>query len=541
MQHESESCSSARLRRASGKRGKNFLKLVGVLVKAIPTLQSRLVFTIDYLLGINMPSADPDSSASSFAPSKPFSLSLASKPKSSKSTSASPSNAPSGKKRPYSALADPDSEPEDDVNGRHDAVVGFGNDGKAISVADASHRKQPLVIKAEKSSRDWREETRRRHGKNLLPAEVQAQQNGHAEDMGNVEHSHVSTVGGLKVVQQQVDGNGDTAMGNTQINGELERKEEGKKLMTADEEAVAALLGVQKRSTLTIPATKDEPVEMNGHDHNPDDYTNEADRFRADVDSLPPPASLADYAAIPVEEFGAAILRGLGWKEGEAVGKRGQAAAAPREVKRRPALLGLGAKETPGGVSGEELGAWNQKKGKGRDKVAYNPLMLRNSVTGEMVTEEEMELRKLEAKQGKGMREEDWRERRDRNLRIDDGRKRERLAIQSSDQRSGSGSSRRDRSQDRDRYGERDRRRDRDDGSSRRERTRSREKNMHGSSRRERSRSMERKYRKRNDDDYDRRDRDKGSGQRDKGRDYDRGDRGKNNDRRNRGGEHRRY
>ena len=493
-----------------------------------------------------MPSADPAGSSPSLALSKPFSLSLSSKPKSSKPspkpTSASPSSSlPSGKKRPYSALADPDSEPEDDFNGRHETVLGFGDDGKAISVADASSAKQPLVIKAEKSSRDWREETRRRRGKNFLPAEAQAQQNGQIGDMGTVERSEVSTVGGLEIVERKVDGDGDTTMGNANINGESEGKKDETKLMTADEEAVAALLGGEKRSTLTIPAAGDEPAEVHGYDL--DAAANEADRFRADVESRPPPASLAQYAAIPVEEFGAAILRGLGWKEGEAVGKRGQAAAAPREVKRRPALLGLGAKEVPGDVSREELGAWNQKKGKGREKVAYNPLMLRNSVTGEMVTEEEMELRKLEAKQGKGTKEEDWRERRDRNLRIDDGKKKERLALQNGDDRSGSGPSRRDRGQDRERHIVRDRGKDRDHGSLKRERTRSRERGNYGSSRRERSQSMERKHRKRNDHDYDRRDQDTGSGRRDKRdkRDKDRHARDREHDRRDRDRGHRRH
>lgn len=506
-----------------------------------------------------MSSADPSTTTSSLAPPKPFSISLSSKskPKPGKpaptSTSAPSFSALSSgaRKRPYSALADPDSDHEDQtaINGHHEAVVGFGVDGRAISVSDASNKKQPLVIKAEKNQ-DWRGESRRKRGKNLLPAEVQAQQQqqgkAQEEPAGTIERSEVSTEGGLKIAQRtQADEAGDVAMEGAQTNGE---GRSGDKKMTADEEAIAALLGDEKKkSTLTIPSTGDKAAETNGHNHDLDAYTDEADRFRADVDSRPPPASLADYAAVPVEEFGAAILRGLGWKEGEPIDKRGQAAAAPREVKRRPALLGIGAKETPGGVPAEELGAWNQKKGRRKDKVAYNPVMLKNSITGEMVTEEEMELRKLEAKQGKGkekgtvVEEEDWRERKKTGLGIEKGKEKQRLAIEYSDERAGNRSWGRER--ERNRGDQRDRRRERDYVSSRGERTRSGERNKYASSRRERSPSSEQKHRRNGneDDDHNRRHRDRGSHGREKDTDYKQYDRNRDFDRRERERVHKRH
>lgn len=500
-----------------------------------------------------MPFADPSPGPTSTATPKPFSISLSSKPKSGKhapkarpaTTSGALSSAT--RKRPHSALADPDSGPEDDsaTNGRHEAVVGFGDDGKAISVADESNKKWPLVIKS-KGNKDWRDEIRRKRGKNLLPAELQAQQqqqHGQGDSASTVERSEVGMEGGLKIVQpKKVDQDGDVLMNGTQMNGEGSN---GGKKLTADEEAIAALLGDEKKkSTLTIPSAEDKASDMNGHNLDPDDYADEADRFRADVDSRPPPASLEDYAAVPVEEFGAAILRGLGWKDGEATDKRGQAAAAPREVKRRPALLGIGAKETPGGVAAEELGAWNQKKGRRKERVAYNPVMLRNKATGEMVTEEEMELRKLEAKKGKGnaVEEEDWRQRRMKNLRIDEGRKEERLAIENGDERNRNGGSTRKR--DRDSNDERDRRRERKHISSRRERSRSmtRERSKYGSARRERSRSPEQDYRQGHSHTRDHRhqDRDGDSGSREKHRKYERGDAHEDYDRRHRESPHKR-
>ncbi|KAI1301510.1 G-patch domain and KOW motifs-containing protein [Halotydeus destructor] len=50
-----------------------------------------------------------------------------------------------------------------------------------------------------------------------------------------------------------------------------------------------------------------------------------------------------DYEKVPVEEFGLAMLRGMGWKPGEAVGGKVKKLVAPLEVIIRPKGLGLGA------------------------------------------------------------------------------------------------------------------------------------------------------------------------------------------------------
>ena len=200
-----------------------------------------------------------------------------------------------------------------------------------------------------------------------------------------------------------------------------ESQEEAPLPRTVDEEALDALLGQGlKGSTLILPAiaANDEEAIM----QNRRSGVNEDDSFRSDVASRPDSASFDEYAAVPIEEFGAALLRGMGWKEGDAVGKRKNQKVAARVVERRPALLGIGAQEVPGGV--EELGAWGKTTTNGKRKVekAYTPVLLRNTRTGEILTEEE-----LEAKQEAQKREDfDWRERRDRNLAIDEVKKSER-------------------------------------------------------------------------------------------------------------------
>lgn len=71
----------------------------------------------------------------------------------------------------------------------------------------------------------------------------------------------------------------------------------------------------------------------------------EEDVFRSDVDTRPEAPTLDEYSSMPVEEFGAAMLRGMGWKDGSGVGKSRSGPTRAPEVHRRAALLGIGAKE----------------------------------------------------------------------------------------------------------------------------------------------------------------------------------------------------
>jgi hypothetical protein len=73
----------------------------------------------------------------------------------------------------------------------------------------------------------------------------------------------------------------------------------------------------------------------------------EDEAYKQDVEELPDEATLDDYARVPVAQFGAALLRGMGWEEGSAAtrkhGKNGM--VEPWVPTARPALLGIGAKE----------------------------------------------------------------------------------------------------------------------------------------------------------------------------------------------------
>jgi G patch domain/KOW motif-containing protein len=69
-------------------------------------------------------------------------------------------------------------------------------------------------------------------------------------------------------------------------------------------------------------------------------------RFHKDVEQRPE-LDDAQYRQVRIEDFGAAMLRGMGWKEDAAAGEEGKAAPRAFVTEARPAQLGLGAMPKP--------------------------------------------------------------------------------------------------------------------------------------------------------------------------------------------------
>ncbi len=414
--------------------------------------------------------------------SKPISISFG---KSSSSASAEKRVAPAPKPSPFQngaakkAALHHDSDDEEELKHPvHESVTGFSSDG--IILGTPVQEKNELVIK-NLGNGDWRK--RRRGGKNILPSEAQQQ----GADVFVVEKDEVSKASGLQfavkgtsTVAETLQENGATTESTLQIR-------ESAKEQTEDEIALKALLndGEGPKSTSVIEQkananlTRPDPVDETGD-------------FRADVASRPDSATLDDYAAMPVEEFGLAMLRGMGQKRranGEII-KYGDAngSTVPKAREPRQGYLGIGAKASPGAEV--ELGAWgkaamrkskNSKNGEG----LYTPVMLRDKRTGEMLTEEQLLARKREAKERLNGKVDDWRVRRDRNL-----------------ERSGRDSPHEQkRLTDKDDYRDQMNSFSRDNASHRDERN--------GSSHRDRSRSRDRRRRDDNDRDDKHRDRDR--------------------------------
>jgi hypothetical protein len=77
----------------------------------------------------------------------------------------------------------------------------------------------------------------------------------------------------------------------------------------------------------------------------------EIEKLRRDLEFLPPQASLEAYEVVPVEVFGEALLRGMGWHEGRGLGRTGAGDVVPKETVRRPHRLGLGASAAAASVA----------------------------------------------------------------------------------------------------------------------------------------------------------------------------------------------
>ena len=236
-----------------------------------------------------------------------------------------------------------------------------------------------------------------------------------------------------------------------------------------------ALLGRTKKSELVVPALTEEDV------------------FDNDVKEAPDMATLEDYNRVPVEQFGAAMLRGMGWKDGDGIGlNKGKKQEKSKIPERRPALLGIGAKEEA--AVAQEMGAWGKAaRGKGgKEPVIYNPILLKDKKTGEMFTEEEAQKR----------REKDEREQYEMEFE-----KKERERERGKDRERDSQRRRDYEDDDRERRREKDRRHDRGDDRHR-DRDRDRERRRHDDSEdedeRRRRKEKERRRRERDDDDYDR-------------------------------------
>ncbi|KAG6121218.1 hypothetical protein E4U14_002396 [Claviceps sp. LM454 group G7] len=271
--------------------------------------------------------------------------------------------------RTTAALGDESESESDSQHHRHETIVAFGQDGaetdRAIG-ADQPREKQYVIAK--QPNRDWRSEIKaQRRSKNLLPEEAQQQQNGHGQNSSSAQNRKSNpaepdeglkwglTIAAEKKADADQDATDDCDGKDAEQTQQTQQTQEqtsvsalanppDTKSRTDDEEAIDALLGKKTGPERRIPAPSEDEV------------------YKRDAAAAGAASTLEDYEAMPVEEFGAALLRGMGWN-GEPTGPK------VKEVRRRPNRLGLGAEELK---DAEDLGGWNQKgtKGKSRPRLA---------------------------------------------------------------------------------------------------------------------------------------------------------------------------
>ncbi|OQO07581.1 hypothetical protein B0A48_07278 [Cryoendolithus antarcticus] len=371
-----------------------------------------------------------------------------------------------GVKRSHAALQE--NGDDEDVQERATKVSHFDNKaGGAIDEGKKDDIKGPLII-ARQANRNWKDSAKTRRG----------QGNGISKALTAPEQSREETVDvkptpGLVLRERPANGD-ESAEDGTASEAPAATVESAPR--SAEDRAMDALLGKETKSTLVVPAVTEDEA------------------FAQDITTAPDMATLDDYARVPVEQFGAAMLRGMGWKDGEGIGlNKGKKAEKTKIPERRPALLGIGAKEEAA-VAGE-MGAWGKaaRGYKGKDPVIYNPILLRDKRTGELFTEEELQKRKERMKKEKLDLEFEEKEK-ERELAIEKERRRKRDGKESErDHRS-----RKEDSHDKERH-------------SRRERDRSRDRRRHDSSEDEedRRRRKEKERRRRERDRYEGDDRDR--------------------------------
>ncbi|KAI1372991.1 DExH-box splicing factor binding site-domain-containing protein [Hypoxylon crocopeplum] len=246
------------------------------------------------------------------------------------------------RQRPHALGHDSDSGSDEETT-RHEVVTTIGGDW---SESEAKRRntkkdksrgaKAPYVITGHKN-RDWKAELKsQRSTKDRSPKENQPRSNGSAETQPADQDKQIKW--GLSVtkkpVQDETD-NSDVSSPSLQISTTLDpeaitgdKPEESK---GGDDDAMDALLGKKRKSAkdLIIDGTPSRNMPI---------APSEQDMYRRRLEEAADISTVEEYDQIPEGEFGAAMLRGMGWN-GEERGSK------PKEAKKRPHLMGLGSKE----------------------------------------------------------------------------------------------------------------------------------------------------------------------------------------------------
>lgn len=241
---------------------------------------------------------------------------------------AQPSSSLGKRPRPHALGGDSDSD-DDDHTGRVEVVTSFGANGAQNDTQSkgAKAASGPLVIACQ-SNRDWKAESRSKRTKTeALPHEREAQYNKQTKDTEPADQDKGIKWGLSITKKDDKEESEESGVGPAELPVKAREKDGGdttEENATPDQDAMDALMGKDngRKQKLVISSSN----------------VTEADALKRDYQSVGEVATLEEYDQIPDGEFGMAMLRGMGF-DGKDRGTR------PKEVKRRPHLLGLGAKE----------------------------------------------------------------------------------------------------------------------------------------------------------------------------------------------------
>ncbi|KAI5922132.1 DExH-box splicing factor binding site-domain-containing protein [Camillea tinctor] len=294
-----------------------------------------------------------ESASSSQAPriAIKFGASSSSAPKSTngarKPSQSQPPSSLGKRQRPHALNHQSDSEDDDDEDtGRHEAITSLGTDlptreakKRNADTSKSGRANAPYVIGGHKN-RDWKAELRAQRGtgnpRRDEPREDSSKDTEPADQDKQIKW-------GLNVSKKPTEE--EAAHSDADVSGKQDTSAAGPEAQPSDDtrqhpqdddkDAIDALLGKKRNPAkdLVIKGSRGNsestsmPTEMS-----------EQDSYQRAMQEAAEVSTIEEYNEIPEGEFGAAMLRGMGWK-GEDIGSK------PKEVKRRPHLMGLGSKE----------------------------------------------------------------------------------------------------------------------------------------------------------------------------------------------------
>ncbi|KAK9478225.1 DExH-box splicing factor binding site-domain-containing protein [Lipomyces japonicus] len=208
---------------------------------------------------------------------------------------------------------------------RTEAITGFDNSG-AVSDHNPDQQAEtlPLVIPAVQN-RNWIEEVQKKRSRQIYKPVGQVIDDERNRQADEQERKSVQdrTYGLTTFANKQVDQVNEeptitTTIVTSTINSASSQTSGSKiKTTTADEQEISKLISefqdnqdLHLNSTLVLPLAQSSSRQIT-----------EDEAYSEDVKTRPEEPSLEDYEAVPVEEFGYALLRGMGWKEGEGIGR----------------------------------------------------------------------------------------------------------------------------------------------------------------------------------------------------------------------------
>jgi G patch domain/KOW motif-containing protein len=135
-------------------------------------------------------------------------------------------------------------------------------------------------------------------------------------------------------------------VGDQPGSGPAEAGGEGKAEADLDAQAARALVAEAQQladGSTEAPPLEAIPLLMQNRPPGTEAVQDDKAKFLTDVEQRPPESTLDDYERVPISHFGEAMLRGMGWSKGTAIGGTFKGLVEPIEFVPRASGLGLGA------------------------------------------------------------------------------------------------------------------------------------------------------------------------------------------------------